>query len=493
MDKGLKLYGGLALHEHLKKHKEPIYGNNEFPDYDVYSPDAWNHAKELCDILYKHDFGFVEARSSILNDHHHQTFKVSVDTIYILDLTQSGCTKQQLRDKDCSTCGQSIDKKNCISIFNNMPCVDLINYKKTNPTIYTKIFDYENNKSYYPKKLFLLNDEWLKISMYRELTEPLANPSRLIKVATRLNKFEKYFKYDHSQCDKNSVSNKEINNDPKILNTIYNYSIKNNLIHYGIIAYNFYLKNNKFKFKPLPINDYEVYVSDINHVYKLFDILKTKFKNYDFKIQEKYTYWKEIDVDNFILLYKKKGTKKFINILTLTHNTECMPYIKYNKIHYATIDRLKYLYYRAVSLKSIINKLEYNPNNYQCLLSNILKLEDNYKKTDKFSEKGKFRRFISKCEGHELAKIKSNLMDRYIDKIQLLKKTKYKVNYPKEGLITKIYPLSKENKFMPYKPEEELIKNSKDYINKTRNTKKTKKTKKNRQLRKTNYSFNNIL
>ena len=50
MDKGLKIYGGLALHEYLKKYKEPIYGNDIFPDYDVYSPNAWEQAKELCDI-----------------------------------------------------------------------------------------------------------------------------------------------------------------------------------------------------------------------------------------------------------------------------------------------------------------------------------------------------------------------------------------------------------------------------------------------------------
>ena len=57
MEKGLKLYGGQALHEHLKKIGSPIYEDFEFPDYDVFSPDAWNHAKELCDRLY--DYGIL--------------------------------------------------------------------------------------------------------------------------------------------------------------------------------------------------------------------------------------------------------------------------------------------------------------------------------------------------------------------------------------------------------------------------------------------------
>ena len=43
----MKIYGGLALNELLKKKKYPIYGRSEFPDYDVFSPNAWVHAREL--------------------------------------------------------------------------------------------------------------------------------------------------------------------------------------------------------------------------------------------------------------------------------------------------------------------------------------------------------------------------------------------------------------------------------------------------------------
>ena len=66
------------------------------PDYDVLSPDAWNHAKELADRLHKMGFMFVEARQSVLNDYHHTTYKVSVDMMYLLDITQRGCTPKQL-------------------------------------------------------------------------------------------------------------------------------------------------------------------------------------------------------------------------------------------------------------------------------------------------------------------------------------------------------------------------------------------------------------
>ena len=44
-EKGLKLYGGKALHEHLVKFNRGFYDPSEFPDYDVFSPNAWVHAR----------------------------------------------------------------------------------------------------------------------------------------------------------------------------------------------------------------------------------------------------------------------------------------------------------------------------------------------------------------------------------------------------------------------------------------------------------------
>ena len=46
-EKGLKLYGGQALHEHLVKKINQFMKIMNFLDYDVFSPDAWNHATEL--------------------------------------------------------------------------------------------------------------------------------------------------------------------------------------------------------------------------------------------------------------------------------------------------------------------------------------------------------------------------------------------------------------------------------------------------------------
>ena len=69
-------------------------------------------------------------------------------------------------------------------------------------------------------------------------------------------------------------------------------------------------------------------------------------------------YWKEIDVDNWTLYGRKNG--RYNNLITFTFVTECMPYLQYDGVRYATIDRLKYLYYRAVSLPKVVQFIEEN-------------------------------------------------------------------------------------------------------------------------------------
>ena len=484
MEKGLKLYGGLALHEHLKKHKKPIYKNSEFPDYDVFSPSAWDHAKELCDILYKHGYHFIEARSSVLNNEHHQTYKVAVDMIFILDLTQSGCSIAELENKDCKKCGISSTNK-CISLFNHIPCNDLKNYNIKTPKTFTNTFNYETNKSFYPKKMFVCDPDWLKISMYRELTEPFANPTRLSKVGNRLNIFNNYFKYKHPEpliCDDYLQTPLKLNLDP-ILNYINKFITKHKLIHYGMTAYNFYVKNKKII--PQKIQDFEVYSDNLLGALEsnskdsdpeiLIEELSKKFKNYDFKIQLKILYWKEIDINNYCVYVrssKSSKSSKFHKIITFTEIMECMPYVQYNHIRYTTLDRLKHIYFRNISIPRIIELTDSNYKNNVCILSNLLKIETmkpknqkkSKKKSNKKYNKSKYRRFVKTCSGAEGMDImKSILMKRFSSKIESTKKTTMTLDKPIKGYITKSYPIPNSNEKFPYKPAEQEIKNYKKY------------------------------
>ena len=463
-DKGLKIYGGLALNELLKKKKNPIYGRSEFPDYDVFSPNAWKHSKELCDIFVENGYEFVSTRSSILNDDHHQTYKVSVDYLDILDLTQVGCTNYQIRHNDCDKCGVSKDNK-CISIFNHIPCYDINSSFKKEPKIYTKVYNYDKDECIYKNKLFVCEPNWMRISMYRELTEPLDNPDRVEKVSTRLDLFNKHYPFKIKKCNPEEYKNIVEKHYKPVLYEIGKYVKKRELINYGASAYNFFVKNVK-GLGSLEIADYEVYVSDSNTIdrgewglelldnydIELINILKNKFKNFTFKVQKNKMFWKEIDVDSITIFGKKNGLKKYNKLITFTIAETCMPYIKYNGIKYATIDRLKYLYYRAVALPKVIQLTEYNPQNYECLLSNLLTAEKHNK-----SKKGKFKRFVVNCDAWTPSKRWKNLIKRDKEKVELLKQTSYKIDYPKKGFKTRIQPLPNKEMQHSYAPRHSKI------------------------------------
>lgn len=490
-EKGLKIYGGLALHEHLKKKNNPIYDKFEFPDYDVFSPNAWEHAKELCDRLYKLGFYFVDVRSSILNNDKHQTYKVSVDMIYILDLTQSGCTSMQLKNKDCAKCGLSKDKK-CISIFNNIPCYNLLEKSEKE---YSKVFDYKNDKSLYPKKLFVCAPDWLKISMFRELTEPLANPQRLEKVGSRLELFTSKYPYVANKCELYAVDRKthisqtkHLETHQTVLNYLEKYLNDNNFIHHGGYAYNFFVKGSKFP--QIPIYNHEVYTQfdHISDFDSILNNLKRKFKNYKFKIQENIIYWKEVDVKDFIL-FGRKDNGQYGKLATFTFNTECLPYVKYSNKRYITLDRMKYHFFRNLALFKVVKYTEKYPLNYPCLLDNLISIEKNIRKKYPLQDKGKYRRFELQCEGDLLNKLKQQLFTRFGDKVNLMKKTKYFIDQPKAGFITKEYPSPDAGTKLPHVPAERELKKYFKYNPKTKKHRKYKSY--SMDSKKKPYLFNN--
>ena len=83
-EKKLVCYGGTAINNILPQSDQFYDKNIELPDYDFFTPNALNHAKELADIYYKNGFDEVEAKSGI----HIGTYKVFVNFIPIADITQ---------------------------------------------------------------------------------------------------------------------------------------------------------------------------------------------------------------------------------------------------------------------------------------------------------------------------------------------------------------------------------------------------------------------
>ena len=64
--------------------------------------------------------------------------------------------------------------------------------------------------NHFIQSFFVCSPDWLKTSMYYESSVPLADPSRTVKVATRLKQFNEFFEFDHDSCKPNKKFNKEL-------------------------------------------------------------------------------------------------------------------------------------------------------------------------------------------------------------------------------------------------------------------------------------------
>ena len=82
--KGLICYGGTAINNILPKHDQFYDKSLEIPDYDFFSHNALDHAKELADIYKSNGYTDVEAKAGV----HFGTYKVFVNFIPVADITQ---------------------------------------------------------------------------------------------------------------------------------------------------------------------------------------------------------------------------------------------------------------------------------------------------------------------------------------------------------------------------------------------------------------------
>ena len=81
--KNLICYGGTAINNILPTEDQFYNKELEVPDYDFFTVNALDDAKELADIYYKKGFTDVEAKAG----QHHGTYKVFVNYIPVADIT----------------------------------------------------------------------------------------------------------------------------------------------------------------------------------------------------------------------------------------------------------------------------------------------------------------------------------------------------------------------------------------------------------------------
>lgn len=141
--KKLICYGGTAINNILPKQAQFYDKNVEIPDYDFFSPNALQDAKELSDKYYLAGYDEVEAKSGM----HPGTYKVYVNFLPVADITYLHP-----------------------SLFSNLmeDSITIAGIKYAPPN-------------------------YLRMAMYLELSRPNGDVSRWEKVLKRINLLNKYY------------------------------------------------------------------------------------------------------------------------------------------------------------------------------------------------------------------------------------------------------------------------------------------------------------
>jgi hypothetical protein len=188
------LYGGTAINALLPASDKFYDYKYELPDYDAYSPNAMDDAKELADIFVDSGFKDVEAKAGV----HHGTYKVYVNQHSIMDLTY---LHEDLH-KIFKLKGRVIDGLRYVPI------------------------------------------NYLRMSCYLELSRPMGDISRWEKVYKRLSKLNKYYPLVFKQCKRVPKRRKFTPEEILLFNTTLQTLVKEDVVFIGAYANKIYTKES---------------------------------------------------------------------------------------------------------------------------------------------------------------------------------------------------------------------------------------------------------
>jgi hypothetical protein len=185
--KNVICYGGTAINNILPQDDQFYNKDIEIPDYDFFTPNALTDAKELADIYYREGFTDVEAKSG----QHHGTYKVFVNYMPVADLTQ-------------------------------LP---------------TEIYNAIKKESIRVSGILYAPPNFLRMSMYLELSRPEGDISRWEKVLKRLTLLNKHYPLTNLNCNKVNFQREMSNEQDEY--EIYS-NIRNTFVNQGVVFFGGY-------------------------------------------------------------------------------------------------------------------------------------------------------------------------------------------------------------------------------------------------------------
>jgi len=404
--KNLICYGGTAINNILPLEDQFYNKDVEIPDYDFFTPDALNDAKELADLYYKHGYTDVEAKAG----QHHGTYKVFVNFIPVADLTQ-------------------LPKE-----------------------IYTAL----KKESLRVSGILYAPPNFLRMSMYLELSRPAGDISRWEKVLKRLALLNKNYPLTTINCNKMDFQREMY--DKTNEDEIYE-NVKNTLVNQGVVFFGGYAISLYSQYMPKHLQKQLEKIAD-------FDVISHEPKTTAEIVVERL---KDVGVAKTKIIYHKpigeiipehyevrieNDTVAFIYKPTACHSYNIIK-IHGQNVKIATIDTMLSFYLSFL----YTNRDYYNEFSERILC--MSKFLFDVQQKNRLQQKGLLKRFSIVCYGHQES----------IEEMRAQKAKKFKELQTKKG--TRDY----EEWFLNYKPE--TMKNKIDGTEKNKNVKKniTKKIK----------------
>jgi hypothetical protein len=400
--KNLICYGGTAINNILPIDDQFYNKEIEVPDYDFFSTNALNDAKELADIYYKSGFTDVEAKSG----QHAGTYKVFVNFMPVADITLLPKGVYNAIKKDALRVGGIL---------------------------------------YAPPN-------YLRMSMYLELSRPAGDTSRWEKVLKRLTLLNKHFPVTDVNC--NSVEfQREMENKTEE-DHIYD-NVRNTLINQGVVFFGGYAISLYSQYMPKNLRhkleryaDFDVLATDPQTTAEIVkerlgdinikNVKIVKHANIGEVIPEHYEV--RVGNDTIVFIYKPIACHSYNN-LSIGGQT----------VKIATVDTMLSFY-----LAFVYADRPY----YNLFLDRILCMSKylfDVQQKNRLEQKGLLRRFSITCYGHQES----------VEEMRAHKAEKYK------ELKERGDPAALEELFLNYKPSD-LINKKSDGVKKERKMKKTK-------------------
>jgi len=385
-DKQLIVYGGTAINSILPIEDQFYNKNTDLPDYDIYSYNAFDDSKELANLYYTNGFTEVEAKTGI----HCGTYKIFVNFIPIADIT-------------------FLNK----NIFNSIKKDSII----------------KNDILYAPPN-------FLRMSLYLELSRPEGDVSRWEKILKRITLLNKNYPLKASNCKQIDFQRKTDTLDN--INTIYD-DIKDAFISekvvffggYAISLYSQYMPSRlKHKFKKYP--DFDVLSI---HPQKTAENIVNQLESKGIKKISivKKTGVGEIISEHYEIIINK-DTVAFIYKPLACHSYNVI-HINNKNIRIATIDTMLSFYLAFL----YANREYYDTNRILCMSQYLFKVQQQ----NRLEQKSLLKRFSIHCYGHQetLEEIRAKKTKKFMN----LKKKKNSKEYEKNFLRYRPVDIAKKN------------------------------------------------